>query len=253
MNDLTGRAVSAALLTVAIIVAIAVGLLADINFARADSSKWTGCYVGAGGAYSMAAVDTSAAYKGATQLDVNGLSLQGVGLYGKVGCDVELVPHIVIGAFGTYDWYSNADFSVSVPAGDVVKASLDKGWTIGGRAGYLVTRETLVYALAGYTQAEMSDITSPLGGFKPISTPTLKGYVLGGGVDIALQKGWFLQAEYTFAQYDKVNIPLSTNWSLGLEPDVQTVRAGLAYKFDWSGEYLPALPVEDNKPHKPLK
>jgi outer membrane immunogenic protein len=209
----------------------------------AGGSQWTGCYVGAGGAYSMADTKTSAEAGGVSFVTVDGLGMQGVGLYGQVGCDVELMPRWVVGAWGDYTWDNNADFKVSAfgAPGDLLKASLKDSWGVGGRAGYLVTDKALVYVLAGYTQADLSNVTG-LMVMPSLSTPALKGYVLGAGVDLALRDGWFAEAQASYAKYDKANIDLGGGDLIGLETDVLSARVGLQYKFNWTD--VPAKPLK---------
>lgn len=70
------------------------------------------------------------------------------------------------------------------------------------------------------------------------------GAFLGGGVEVALPfvgNGWFARAEYRYAQYNSANIPeilvpplAGVNDVVSIRPDVQTFRAELTYKFNWT-------------------
>jgi outer membrane immunogenic protein len=255
MKHLSERAAYAALFTLAILIAFVIAFTTDIIAAKAAGSQWTGCYVGAGGGYSMLDSKTSVGATGVGDYaSVDGLAAEGVGLYAKAGCDVELLPKWVVGAFGDYDWQSNTDFSVNVlgAPGDLVKASLDSSWTVGGRAGYLVKPDALLYVLVGYTQAQMSDISFPaFPGTPSLNVPDLKGIVYGAGVDLALGKGWFAQAEGRWANYDRKQIDVCGGCGeyVALDADVLSARVGLAYKFNFNEREI-TVPFTAEKPLK---
>lgn len=257
MKHLSERLAVGAIFTVAVVAAFVCALGFEIytaTHAKAEGkSQWTGCYVGAGGGYSIFDSKTSVGAAGFGDFaTVDGLAAEGVGLYAKTGCDVELVPKWVVGAFGDYDWQHNTDFSVNVlgAPGDIVKASLDSSWTVGGRAGYLVKPDALLYVLVGYTQAQVSDISFPaFPGATSLTVPDLKGIVYGGGIDVALGKGWFAQAEGRWANYDRKSIDVCGGCGeyVALDADVLSARVGLAYKFNF-GE--PAIPFTADHPLK---
>jgi opacity protein-like surface antigen len=205
---------------------------------KAQANPWTGCYVGAGGAYSGAHTDTSLDVAGVgSVLGVDGLGAQGEGLFGAVGCDLQLPnSKIVVGAFADYLWHNDTTFSVygGVPSVTILETSLDNAWSVGGRLGYAVTDGALVYGLVGYSRAQMDDITSPLAPGFALSIPDLSGYVFGGGTEIALGKGLFLQAQYSYTDYEKESIDLGAPFSIGIDQDVQTFRTGLVWRFGGS-------------------
>src|SRR5664280_1769898 len=73
--------------------------------------NWTGCYVGAGGGYGMYNQDISDAAGGGGGFGGTGSgtdTLGGRGWFGtgQVGCDYQVTPSFVIGAFGEYDFGS---------------------------------------------------------------------------------------------------------------------------------------------------
>ena len=71
--------------------------------------NWTGCYVGAGGGYGMYNQDISADTAGLLNGTGTGtVTLGGRGWFGtgQVGCDYQVTPSFVIGAFGDYNFGS---------------------------------------------------------------------------------------------------------------------------------------------------
>jgi opacity protein-like surface antigen len=82
----------------------------------------------------------------------------------------------------------------------------------------------------------------------------LDGYVLGGGGEVQLGRGFALQLDYSYADYDQADIALAPGLSLGLDVDVQTARIGLIYRL-WGDEASAvAKEIEALAPaNKPLK
>ncbi len=94
----------------------------------------------------------------------------------------------------------------------------------------------------GYTEADVSAISSPLFGGASLSTPTLDGYVLGGGGEFSLGSGVFLQTQYTYSDYDAASSRLGgpgSPWSVGMDTEVHTGRVGLLYKFSFGADGMP--------------
>jgi len=218
----------------------------------AYAGPWTGCYGGGAAGYQSALTDTSLDFAGLGSIGVDSLGAQGGSMTVLAGCDIQ-VERFVFGAWGDFTW-SDADFSVTMTGapGNLVQTGVDTSWAVGGRAGYVFVPGALAYVLAGYTQAEMDDITFP--GLAPgfaLSVPTLDGYVLGGGAEISIGSGLYLQAQYTYADYDQADIALGPGVSLGLDTDIQTARIGLLYRFSADREVV--LPALDAPAAKPLK
>lgn len=231
-------------------IAAALVLSAALPAKAYAGSPWTGCYAGIGGAYGSALTDTSLNVTSKTTtgaiIDVDSFGAEGAGIFGTVGCDMQ-VPNskFVVGVFGDYQWFNDTTWTVGLPLltpKALAEMSLDSTWAVGGRAGYLLTPDVMLYGLAGYTQANTSDLSSPLLGGS-LAVPNLKGYELGAGTEVALGKGFFVQAQYVWANYDaeSINIASSPKGSLdlGLDTTVQTARLGLTYKFGGSDVTAP--------------
>lgn len=126
------------------------------------------------------------------------------------------------GGSGGGDFYDSRDEGSSGGGGyGAVKSSLDIGnsWSIGGRLGYLVTDNTLVFGAGGYTQEEAdlkarfqgeSGAGNEYGGIegaynaKASSDEWLDGYYVGGGLETLLTEHFSLKLEYRYADYGSI-------------------------------------------------
>jgi outer membrane immunogenic protein len=229
-----------------------------LSAARAEAGSFTGCYGGAFVGYSAALSDTSLDHATAGELlSIDSLAASGASYGALAGCDVEVRSKLVIGVWADHTW-SQAEFTVNalVAPGDVVNAGVDTSWAVGGRIGYVLVPGALVYIGAGYTQAELDDITFPAfgPGAPVLSVPTLDGYVLKGGAEVSLGSGLYLQTEASYADYDTADIKLGGPISLGLDVDELKARVGLIYRL-WGDEASAvAKEIEALAPaQKPLK
>lgn len=241
MSSTAQRALGGAMMLAMALAAIAAALVLNgIVFSfpsKADGFRgnWTGCYIGAAGGYSTATTDASVSF-GPASAGVDSLGYAGGSYSGLAGCDLHVAPKIVLGAWFDYT-KADADFDVTLTGapGSLLHTGLDTSWAVGGRAGYLVTERSMIYVLAGYTRADTENISAPaFGPAAVLAVPTLEGYVIGGGAEFALGSGFFLQTQYSYANYDSVSLPLGPGVgapALALDTDVQQVRVGLTYKL----------------------
>lgn len=199
--------------------------------ARADNPKWTGCGVGA--TVGMSTTKTEAGLDVAplgSILTIDGLGTSGTTFGLGVNCDMQM-DRFVVGAFADWQRHDQA-FTISSPllGGNIASLEFDNQWSIGGRAGVLVHPMTLVYGLLAYTEVQTSDITSP---FLTVAMPDLKGWSVGGGIEVALSGGFFLGAEYRFTELDTATVALVPGGgiNLNLDPEMHSVQARLSYKF----------------------
>jgi len=100
--------------------------------------------------------------------------------------------------------------------------------TVRGRAGYLITPTLLVYGTAGFAYGEVQGNWT---GF----TNTRTGWTAGGGVEWMFAPNWSAKAEYLFADLDSGGRTTFTGyqWGYHYHPQINTVRAGLNYHFNW--------------------
>lgn len=195
------------------------------------SRSWSGCYGGGMVGYGVSKDKTSLAVNGVDVVTIDGLGASGALGGVKAGCDVQM-GKVVAGLFGEAVWHDNK-FSVSSPLGGGLEGhvALDMTWAVGGRLGYLLNTETLVYLMAGYTQASFGDMSASAGGNQigAVSVPKADGLMAGIGAEIALTNKLGLDLSYTFSALNRVNVPIVTGVGIGFEPVVHQVRAGLVY------------------------
>ena len=213
-------------------------------------SPWTGFYVNGGFGYGIWAADTNTVIPttGTCATCVNQVQ-GGKGWLGLVGggFDYQFSPHIVAGLFADYSISSlKGTIQDEGPffAGDITQTS---AWSVGARAGWLLTPMVMSYVNGGYTGARFSSanmVTTFAGAPTTFSTSafTASGYFLGGGVEAAIAPGWFWRNEYRYAYYGSKILPdtgAGSQDSIYFKPTVQTVTTQLVYKFD-PGHMAPA-------------
>lgn len=207
-------------------------LLGALLFASPASAGWTGCYVGAHGGLAAGNLNTDLTVVGAgSLLNVDGFSATGSEYGLQVGCDYQM-NQFVLGAFADYSWY-NADFSITSPllGASLATTGLDTSWSIGGRAGFIVNKSTLIYGLVAWSQMEMKPI-NVLMGAALLPLGSTDGISVGGGIETELMPNVRLKLEYRYTQYDKITAPIiPTFLNLDVEPDVHSVRLGISYAF----------------------
>jgi outer membrane immunogenic protein len=238
--------------------------------------SWTGCYIDGGVGYGMWNQDHYVETSGLvaeSETTTDG----GRGWLGRAGagCDYQVSPSIVVGAFGDYDWMglngiSNLDLS-STPTpffGITGNEKETSAWSAGARIGYLVTPRLLTYIDGGYTRTNFGQVSYTndatvggvvVGAATGLSMPatTYNGWFLGGGTEYALNMPWipiqglFWRNEYRFDSYSSRDIGLlcagggATCGTAGPEGVlvhadnfVQTITTGVVWKFNFGGPGL---------------
>lgn len=128
-------------------------------------------------------------------------------------------------------------------------------WAIGGRLGYLVNENALIYVLAGYSQASV-DATVTLNynelidGAQTLTasfSDELDGYILGAGGELLVANGLALRLGYLYADYSGETLEASdsfyagngttatysndANISLDVDAEIHSVRGSLVFKL----------------------
>jgi|LGOV01.1.fsa_nt_gb outer membrane immunogenic protein len=278
------------LLTTAVIALSAAASLASAQGLLAGDDLWTGGFVGVGASASDMSGDltfdgftegTSSTPNigwfntgGSTGGDASAIGSGGFGTI-EVGADKQLGPQWVVGGFASYnfggtdasatfddEWVSGnicEGFVAPCPASVTGTVAMGDNWTIGGRVGYLVNSNTLVYGLAGYSSAKMSvSVNNTLDDFFGVGSDLtvgdsseeldVNGTTFGAGVEYLLTNSWSIKMEYQNTVYDgsalSGGVGLS-NFSEGTDYSgtfdgsatnlgdiaVQSVRAVVAYRF----------------------
>ena len=206
-------------------------------------------------------------------LNFDGIGGEGIFGTAQIGYDWQFAPRAVFGVFGDFDW-SNIGTDVSLSYSDgyetvntETELDMEWMWTIGARLGFLPTPDTLVYALAGYSQASFDDADVSMDGFDPFKTSldTFKGWTVGAGMETRLDHNWGLKLEYRFTQLQDEDLFSATGesgkyWTLHdlcaltcrkhdeygvaaeIQPSIHTGRVALTYKFNRAPE-----PIESFK------
>lgn len=230
------------------------GSLKDAPEAYEAPKTWTGFYIGVGvgagasvtdlsvngpshGDSEFAIVQVAEDHKYDTT-ELFGLDgIGGEGAFGtvQIGYDRQLSSRFVIGAFLDYD-FSNISTEVRAFGGEFkADVDLDHMWSIGARAGWLTSPDTMVYALVAYTQGEYD--LSDLGG----GDLDVHGWSVGAGIETRLADNWTLKGEYRFTQFDEETLVEFGPFSIDAEPSVHTARVVLSYRINPFHESLDSL------------
>lgn len=252
--------------TAALMLVAGPALAADVYEGSAKDSApayaqpgWTGFFIGVGGGGGASVTDVSLDFSNGRD-SVELFGLDGIGGEGglgtvQVGFDKQFGSSFVVGIFADYDF---TEIESEARIFDTFKATwtLEDSWSAGGRIGFLTTPDTLVYALAAYTQAEYEFGDDADGLDRFLKYDEFEGITVGGGIETRLHGGWFLKAEYRYTEFDDQDlledldlggrrnmcqVSRSSNGcgkdepevGLDFEPSVHTARAVLSYKFGW--------------------
>jgi len=203
---------------------------------------WTGCYVGAGGGYGMWNHEATILENGLVEAVTP--TYGGRGWFGtvQVGCDYQVAPTFVIGAFADYDFGSiKGDFAFQDLVG---QQKLKSSWAAGGRIGWLPLAQSqlMVFVSGGYTQARFDAVNYIGSGGVYLEKHAYSGWFIGSGYEYAI--GWLpgltWKTEYRFADYGTENVPLlfagaPTALSLDSQKYIHTVRSELVWRFNFGG------------------
>lgn len=221
------------------VAAISAGLVINVAFAVADevtAERWRGAYVGVhgGGGWGKSAVADG---DGACD-DVDGIvcatpySTHGYSGGAQIGYNFHVADGIVAGV--------EADATFSDIGGDIffngknVASTLDYSGTIRGRIGVLVTPSALLYATGGAAIGRFSHEIA-IGALTMSDSQTFTGWTAGGGIETFLTDRLTMKIEYLYTDYSRETVELTGAEDMGAIADfdhtVQTVRAGLNYKF----------------------
>jgi outer membrane immunogenic protein len=195
--------------------------------------NWNAFYVGAhaGGAFS-----SDSNFNGLTTGNNGGGRFLG-GF--QVGADFQFAPNWVAGIEGQYSWLSG-NVGAVFPGGYAYTNDQRGLGSITGRVGY-TWGPGLVYIKGGYAYSNNNE-TVTLGGM-PVGFATdgnhRDGYTVGAGAEYMLPfaPNWSAKLEYQYYDFGSSRftaptalVPFGT-----FRTDDQTLKAGLNYRFNWSG------------------
>jgi outer membrane immunogenic protein len=173
------------------------------------------------------------------QLADDGLGGGDVAGTAKVGFDYQ-VQNWVAGVFGLVDLGTNGNVTLTVSANSGAGAfssqvaAVDWSWTAGGRLGYLIAPDALVYGLAGYTTTSFHPIFYNLGvGFTGTASMTdMHGITFGGGFEKLLTDAISASVEYRNTRLDTLTGFTSAGFtSSQAQANINSLRVAVAYRL----------------------
>jgi outer membrane immunogenic protein len=205
-------------------------------------TNWNGFYANAGVGYGLwdarqTAVHVDGSCGSCAETDHAGRG--SLGEFG-LGYDRRISDRFVAGLLLNYDVSemmgrsSDAIFTTG-------HTSNDWAWFIGARVGWLMTPDVLNYWSAGYTRTHFTGASlrnSFSGEELPghLASSEASGWFLGGGLEVAMHRGWFWRSEVRYADYRR-DVRAETGVPpvllLNFDPVVMTATSQLVYKFDW--------------------
>jgi outer membrane immunogenic protein len=118
---------------------------------------------------------------------------------------------------------------VLVPVAAINGSNLSLNWfgTVRGRAGWLFTPSLLVYGTAGFAYGGVS-----AWGYGD----TYTGWTAGGGLEWMFAPHWSAKIEYLYMDLSGGgnNNGFGWNWGYNFHPEINIVRAGVNYHFNWA-------------------
>lgn len=215
-----------------LVMAAMVAGVAMTPMSMAQAAGWSGCGVGVNAGYEIAKNDTG-------NIIADSFSPGGAALGGKLFCDMQ-ADRFVGGVF------ADAMFSNATATASLGTLGVDTGinwhWTVGARGGFLITPNTLLYGLVGYTQVDFKSVDVSIGpttmGF---SLGNANGITLGGGAEFQFADKWSMNLEYRYTDLSNENIAALAGFG-AMDSNMHEFRVGLNYKFggrDSGVEYTP--------------
>ena len=204
-------------------------------YASAPQHSWTGIYAGYISGVVSGRTDFVFTNGNDTSPDPAGYLLGGA-----VGGNLQM-GHLVLGVEGDWGW-SNAEGGQACPNGSYFSctAKIDSLGVVAGRVG-LAWNRALIYAKGGLGFADVTAGYLANGGpaVTPLLAPsdqvskTMTGLALGVGVEFAFSERWSGKVEYMRVDFDRERFATGSPFDLDLKVD--TVRAGLNYRFGYHG------------------
>ncbi|MCC0058714.1 MAG: outer membrane beta-barrel protein [Hyphomicrobiaceae bacterium] len=186
------------------------------------ASEWTGPYwglsAGLGGGRSSGWFDHAGfEFSSSPKTNVSGVA----DIY--VGANAQVAPRIVLGvqvegSLGQLNFDSEDEnvAASSVRGQDVNQLELEWMISVLGRAGWLVTPDTLLYGLLGWTYGhfDVEEFVSQAS-FEPLRDFGSNGITAGAGIEKKLSPLWTLRAEYRYTHFADESFTLRPDPALG--------------------------------------
>jgi outer membrane immunogenic protein len=195
--------------------------------APSPAFNWSGFYVGVMGGYGWSDRAT------VNGIVTTGNEIKGGFAGGTIGFNYQPVGSMfVVGVEADAAW---ADISETTAIGIIaVKEQIRAFGSVTGRVG-IASNTALFYAKGGYGWMN-NEISATALGVTLAEARTHSGWTVGGGVEWAFAGPWSAKGEYMFARYsNQTYLAALAPPGLTLGFDVHTVKAGINYRFGWSG------------------
>ena len=192
--------------------------------AAAPGYNWSGLYLGIGGGAGAGVYQIEVPPLGG--LDFNGIGAEGVFGELTIGYDYMLTQRMLVGVYADYRFGNIATtLDIGAPLGFNADVTLDHGYDILARLGYLVTPSTLAYVLGGYSHQHF-DLSTSIGFGLDWDSD---GYVVGAGMETVLAGNWSLKGEYRYTEYSDEDFGLTG--LLDVTASTHTFHAALNYRL----------------------
>ena len=193
----------------------------------APGYNWSGFYVGAMGGYGWS-----------DRVTIGGIATTGADIKGGFGGGTVGFNYQVPGSMFVAGIEADAAWSdinrtetfFLITAKEQIKSF----GSVTGRLGVAVD-SVLLYGKGGYAWAE-NEISATALGVNLAESHFHSGWTIGGGAEWAFAGPWSAKAEYMFARYSsQTYLAALLPPGIGLAADVQTIKAGINYRFNWGG------------------
>ena len=197
---------------------------------------WTGCHVGVNVGF---ASQNSSYFDNSEDIGMGSHTGNGAIGGGQIGCDYQ-INNFVVGVQGSFDAASvkgtGSNYDSFYDVAETVETKLNWMGTVTARAGYLLQPQFLVYVTGGaaWVNNTLTDSSSKYHGSEKT---THTGWLIGGGVEYALDKNWSLFTEYNYIKFSGKTFNVTYNGeeagvsSITAKHDLNRVMVGVNYKF----------------------
>ncbi len=151
---------------------------------------------------------------------------EGVAYGGRIGYDFQR-GNIVYGIDGELtDATTKARSYNALAAGDRFSLEAGRDIYVGGRLGYVISPQAMIYGKGGYTNARVESRYQPITTAESelIDKTNLGGFRLGAGLEYKLTPSSFVTAEYRYSHYGEID-------GYEIDLDRHQLMAGLGIRF----------------------
>lgn len=216
------------------------GSTKEVRVETAAERSWTGLWLGAFGGYTITNTELSLDSVhnfGPEPVHTNWGGLDGLGGEGffgeaQVGFDKQVGERFVIGALGGVG-ISNSETTISGPGGmGVLSVQEDISYLVGGRLGYLVNRDNMVYVAGGYRWVDVG-----ITGDGDSIEETFEGLFGEVGLESHIGGNAYLRVAGRYTAFDDKTFSdrdgaLDNCWNeLNVEPGKLEAMVGLTFKL----------------------